>query len=1033
MMLVKNRHSKTLKIWCNKCALSTGCYKAYHIKITNRVFFQLLGILILAAGFFSCIRKKTDTFPVGKVTIDLEKTDSSGRYFVSRGVMKLLSNSAEQSYYLAHHSGKQSVFVTKKYPYALKTIFKVGPDQYFKVSVWRKSNNGKGVAVVTTLKQSNFYKPISKVVERDKNGWEKLELGFWTSPLFTTDSIKFYVWNNHSSDTVFFDDVVIERLKGEPFPVFNEEYFKLMIDTSSFQKLYRNRRLAFTKGVLQSSGDDWVKGMVFWEKEVNKVKLRLKGDWLDHLEGYKWSFRIKVKKGKAWNRLRTFSVQTPVSRFGASEWFVHQIFNSQSILTTRYGFMPFSLNGKNLGLYAWEEHFEKQIIEFHRYREGPILRFYEDANWDANQYLTHHKTPANSDFFDAAVIKPFGESRIVKNPTLYREFIIGQNLLYQYKYRIKPASDIFNIELMAKFYALSDVLMTRHGTIWHNMRYYYNPVLCKLEPIAYDCYTESGFLDWVNKPIYGWIEDEEGGSHEGQYLMGRDLFNDLDFLRLYTQYLEKYSNPAFLKGVVKQFGGQAKVYDSLIRIEYPDMKFDTSFLFSNTKNIRKALPEFKKYVENRINNKQEFVNKPWKPAFDSTLEPYFVSHLTFAYVMQRRFDSVQIRIVNLYPHGLKLKALLTKKHRINLLSEQQILLPAFKNNRNNFKDIWATQLPESIVVYLPEADSEFVLPVYPWPQPSGKESPWQLIKAHSVFPDTALVDYVSDDTIFVKQGSITLNHKVMIPQGYRLVFKKGTTIDLVKNASIISYSPVFMKGTKQKPINIISSDGSANGFVVLRAHTRSRLEFVNFNGLNTLSFKGWNLTGAVTFYESDVDVFNTAFLNNSCEDALNIVRSDFLVKKSVFYHTFGDAFDSDFSTGLVDSVSFIQIGNDAIDFSGSKISVVNSVVDGTGDKGVSAGENSHLRVDNLQIKGANIGLASKDLSVLIVNNTIVYDCKYAVVLLQKKPEYGSAIMKLTNVEFKNNKTDYLIEKGSAVFVDGHPIKGDRKNVAKMFY
>jgi len=451
-----------------------------------RKLYYLTGLRLLVFGLFSCVKSGSDGFPIGTITSNLENIDSSGRYMTSRGDAGLLFSGVRQSSTKIHRSGKRSVFVDKKHPFALNTTFEVGPDWYFKVSVWRKSSDGKGVAVVSANNSEQFYKVISKVVERDDNGWEKLESTFWTSPLFTTTALKFYVWNNGSGNTVFFDDVTIERLKGEQFPVYNEEYFKLMMDSSAFQKLYKNRRKAFVSGVLQSTGDDWVKGMVFWNKEVNKVKLRLKGDWLDHLEGFKWSYRIKIKKGKAWNRLRTFSVQSPVSRFGASEWFVHRIYDSVGILTTRYGFMPLSLNGKNLGLYAWEEHFEKQLVEFHQYREGPILRFYEDANWDANRYLAHHKKPANSDFFDAAVIKPFGVSRIVKNPGLYRSFIIGQDLLYQYKYRLKPASDVFNIDALARFYALSDVLMTRHGTIWHNIRYYYNPVLCKLEPIAYD-------------------------------------------------------------------------------------------------------------------------------------------------------------------------------------------------------------------------------------------------------------------------------------------------------------------------------------------------------------------------------------------------------------------------------------------------------------------------------------------------------------------------------------------------------------------
>ena len=49
----------------------------------------------------------------------------------------------------------------------------------------------------------------------------------------------------------------------------------------------------------------------------------------------------------------------------------------------------------------------------------------------------------------------------------------------------------------------------------------------------------------------------------------------------------------------------------------------------------------------------------------------------------------------------------------------------------------------------------------------------------------------------------------------------------------------------------------------------------SFTGLNTLSYKGWELTGGVTFYESDVRIKNCVFEKNKCEDALNIICSKF--------------------------------------------------------------------------------------------------------------------------------------------------------------
>ena len=52
------------------------------------------------------------------------------------------------------------------------------------------------------------------------------------------------------------------------------------------------------------------------------------------------------------------------------------------MLGLRYEFIQVSLNGRDLGIYALEEHFEKRLIEHGRRREGPIVRFNENAGWE---------------------------------------------------------------------------------------------------------------------------------------------------------------------------------------------------------------------------------------------------------------------------------------------------------------------------------------------------------------------------------------------------------------------------------------------------------------------------------------------------------------------------------------------------------------------------------------------------------------------------------------------------------------------------
>ena len=59
--------------------------------------------------------------------------------------------------------------------------------------------------------------------------------------------------------------------------------------------------------------------------------------------------------------------------------------------------------------------------------------------------------------------------------------------------------------------------------------------------------------------------------------------------------------------------------------------------------------------------------------------------------------------------------------------------------------------------------------------------------------------------------------------------------------------------------------------------------------------------------------------------------------------------------------------------------------------------------------------------------------KYGITVYQKKPEYGPAIIELSNTELINSKTDMLIEKGSKVNREGLIIYGKEKKLADVFY
>jgi hypothetical protein len=999
---------------------------------SRRYNFRFFLQIIILGLLYGCA--PVDEFPSGsEILCDAEIKNKKGDKFVASKQEKVFFDGGWQQSTMEAHGGDHSVMtVAKKSPFAFGHQIKhAGPDWYFEVTVWRKSRDGKGVLVASGKDAKKLYKPSSRVIETDTGGWEKIFLEVYTPPNFNYENLKFYVWNN-GSDTVFFDDLLIRRLPRKHYPEYNQSPFAIVIDSSDVLKLEKKRKGAFENGILETTDKDWVKGFVFDAGDPMKVRLRLKGDWLDHLRGDKWSFRIKMRKQYVWNRLRTFSVQTPESRNFLMEWLAHQLYTNRDVLTTRYGFMPLSVNNINRGLYAWEEHFSKQLLEFNNRREGPIIKFTEDAFWQVQKIYIQTEKWQQLPFYEAAVISPFGEARTMRTPALKNQFLNAQKLLYQYKKGVSAPSEIFDLNKLARYYALLELTQARHGMFWHNMRYYYNPVLDRLEPISFDGYSDNSPLNISLEEnfLYKLLDMKEAKPEEK---LLTDLFFDQAFLADYFRNLEAITEPGFINEFNNAIHDEQQLYDSLLRFEFPDYYFDGQFLEKNAANIREYLPELKKMITERLKDPDMLPGSVELEYSDTMVFQNSPEYFVNVYREETADDSCFIRICNYFPNRITVLGTGESDRFMSAIDINQTRIPAYQGGLEGKEVLMKTDTAARFLFFMfSHRFDTYRVPILPWPHPEGLSARQKLQEETNLahFPFIRQNDL--GELVFEK-GEWVVDKPLVIPKGLKVVIDAGTRLDLVNKAMVISYSPVYLRGTEREPVIVTSSDFSGNAFTVLQAEGRSVVEHTVFENLNTLDYEGWTLTGAVTFYESDVDITNTKFYRNRCEDALNIIRSDFLLDRSAMSYTFGDAFDSDFSTGYVTNCTFEQIGNDAIDFSGSDIRIMNVKMTDIGDKGVSGGEESRLIVEQTSIERAVVGLASKDLSMVEVSDCDVRDCDYGIVLLRKKPEYGPATMVLNNTQLINARTSMLIETASRAIVDGKTIMGDASNVGELFY
>lgn len=943
----------------------------------------ILGIAYLAPSAWNLFNKQEVK---GILLADAETKEGEFLVLNEHKVSGAPSQTSEDAY-----DGSYSIKLSKNsHSYGFSTtLTDVFVGDEITVKVWVRSPS-KQVArlVITSLDGKSTYLQNEKFDFTDE--WQQIEVSLNVTKQFPENTIKIYCFN-FNEEAVYFDNLSYSKnssYEADLAAKWQPDNIHIFVKEGEYNKLKQKRHEAIEQGMLISSDDSWVKGAIFpkeqKEAKIN-VKMRLKGDWTDHLLGDKWSFRVATQTDKSWNRLKTFSLQNPSTRSYLLEWVLHEFFKYEDILTTRYDFINMKLNHKDLGLYVCEEHFLKQLPEFSKKKEGPIIRFVESGFWEAQ--LQQFNLDADLDgelVVGSPDIKPFSEGKTFKTPVLAEQYKIAQKLLYQYQYGLKPAEEIFDLDLLAKYYVIMDLTAGYHGIAWHNQRYYYNPVTGKLEPIGFDGFSDIGLDHAPQKPFLGIDLSAIKGNNE----LHRKLFRDNGFLRKYHQYLEKFANKDYLKGFTNSIATPLYARLKVVQKEKADYNFSIDYLYKRASNILNAL----------YPNSASLQNKTVKPGL--------------------------IAVCN--RHQIPVEVIGTMSQAGGVISyldtTRVIYTTRFKDLPDYSERIAVPENAKFFVYRVIGLDKDFYVRINPWPIPEGL-SPVQELKSTLRENHPAYVYAPGQSHIVFKQNAV-VDEAIVIPAGYDITFKPGTKIDLIKGAFILSYSPVQFLGTETAPIVVQSSDGSGKSFSVIQAGGQSQITHTLFSKLGAFSYKGWNLPGAVNFYESDVDIYHTTFADNSCEDILNIVRSEFDFQHNTINNTFGDGFDADFCRGTVAHCHFNNSGNDAIDFSTSVVTIRDCSIKVAGDKGISMGEQGNATIINTTIEDAVIGIASKDLSKTIVKNVTLKNCLTGFSAYQKKPEYGHGFIQVHSYEAENLGALHKILPGSKMILLGQEILGN---------
>ncbi|MCG8575275.1 MAG: CotH kinase family protein, partial [Flavobacteriales bacterium] len=904
-----------------------------------------------------------------------------------------------------------------KYGFSI-TLDDVQIGEYFEVSVQVKQKLKHGTLIAGVTGQTEYFlRTYDENFAEDENGWKKHSLSFSIDT--EIDQLKVYTFSN--GHECYFDNFEIRRYEQRPpIDVAADEKLNIYIPDSAFEQLSYYRSQALKDETIKKEYKEYVGAYILGGTDSLPIEMRLKGDWVDHLVSGKASYRIKTDKKGTFRNLRTFSIQHPKTRNYMHEWFLHRLFDMEGLLSTRYEFTAVDINEINHGIYALEEHFDKQLLESRDRREGPILKMDESGFWavvaDGRAVDQERSFP----YYQASFISCFKKGRTMKSDALSQQFFNGATLLERYKNLDQNPAEIFDVEKLGKYYALLDLGNVHHALAWHNRRFYYNPVTARLEHVGFD--MQPGVKP-IGKPLaMEKMQHTESGMFR-EFLLDHYVLLDEGFRNAYLESYRRFSSKEYLDSVFDVLNEEIIANEELMKYEIENFQFNKDIYYEIADTNRGWYDEM---VSSWDGFEQKYQGKSldFQPHdFQPNQDQFHIKELAIN-CYRTKIDSANylVEVDNFHLNDLELVGYSVKKNKDSIiLFDEPVMMKAYWDGSQDYSvNLTLSEKPKKIFYRIDnDPMAMYSKNVFKWSKPKGLHPRNELERSFST--NSALYKLEEGKIVF-KKGNYQLDRLVSIPKQYDVVITAGTQIDIVNNGGLIINGNLSMMGTADEKIVFTSSDSTSMGVTIL-GPDKVVIEHVEMYNQGALDYKGWTLTGALTVYESEVFIKHLLIDGNSCEDALNTIRCQVDVRHIAIKNTWGDGYDADFCSGYFAHSSFENTGNDCVDFSGSKVEIEDINITNSGDKGISAGERSNLTVKNITIDGCLTGLASKDGSHLTGDQINVKKATIGIAAFQKKPEYGPAHLELTNIEYGEIGNLGIIELGSTTNWDGKAYRG----------
>ena len=543
------------------------------------------------------------------------------------------------------------------------------------------------------------------------------------------------------------------------------ELIELNISDKDYKFLEKKRQEALNRGIQINKGDNYIKCEVIHGADTLDGEMRLKGHMTDHLEGDKWSFRVKTD-GEIMGMYR-FSLQNPATRNYAYEWVYHQLLEREDIMHLKYDFIKLKLNDKDLGVYAIEEHFGQHVSRDNNRPPGVILRWNPELYWESridemdSLYLDQEYAAYTSSFpeaYDRGVAKD--------DPNLIENYRTGAAMLESFRRGERSVSNVFDIEKMAAFHAVIDLVGGYHSLDWSDVKFFYNQETQRIEPVGYESFSvrESYSIAGQRRP-----NDYESIGQNYHDM----LFADTSFFSSYIRAIDRICDEAYMREFEELVKPELNKKRGVLAEEFSYIKFTWGGYYENIELIRHNLELPKPFHAFLETENDSIVKIAVAPVSDFPIE-------ILGLVMNKK-EYAPVKKIVLGPKPA------------NTFLHYDFL--QFKHNDAKIKDL-------ILMARIPGSKHVFKVNVSELPSYMNAELP-----NPNQFRDSSgsKLQWANDTLAFFEGRAISITSQITIPSGKTLHIYKGQRINFERNGQLFVEGNVELFGSVSNPVEISAS------------------------------------------------------------------------------------------------------------------------------------------------------------------------------------------------------------------------------------